>query len=121
MSRIYTVPEDIEIIAGDTVPIPYEAYLEDGGEIDFNIPGVTIEWSLSLFEYRNFPIFQKTNEEDGGIEVDSEVPYRFIVTLSSADTSNLSGIYLYQVEVGTPSGTKTRRVEGSLIVAQKNS
>ena len=115
MSKIYTVPGDIEIIAGDTVPIPYEVYREDGGEINFSIPGVEIEWCLSLWDDTSQLILKKSSS-NGGITVDVTHQDNFIVTLLPEDTSDLSGVFLYQIKITTPTGTELRRVQGSITI-----
>ena len=116
MSKIYSVPDELEIIAGDTVPIPYEVYREDGGEINFSLPGVEIDWCLSLWEYPDQLILKKSST-DGGISVDATNKNNFVVTLLPEDTSELSGVFLYQIGITTPSGTRSRRVQGSITIA----
>lgn len=119
MAKIYTVPDDIEMIAGDSVLIPYDVQRDDGGYVDFTLDGSNVEWFLSLWNDPDQLILKKSIADDGGISVDSVSPNIFVVALTSEDTSALAGPFLYQIEITIPSGEKLRKIQGSITIVPR--
>lgn len=133
-NRLFTLENTpIEIIAGDTVEIPYQVLKHDGKKIDLTTPGTKIEWLLSPYENLGYteiekvltiPIEGDADYADIGIPViinelgNKENTDCFNVKLIPTDTMGKSGMYTYQIVITDPNNAVNRRMQGNILIWQ---
>ena len=116
-NKIFTLDENsIEFIAGDTVSITYQVLKKDGEFVNLQLPGVKIMWVLSPFGQPDVTTLKKDNISSGGVSISSLEANMFDVNLTPDDTMNISGTYIYQVEITDPNGVVSRRIQGYITI-----
>lgn len=116
-SRVFTLAEEpIEIIAGDTVVIPFEAEQKDDGIINLNAAGTEIVWALAPYAAPDVVVLTKTNADSSEISISASAPNRFFVHLGEEDTSDLENMFTYQVIIKAPDGAISKRLQGYIII-----
>lgn len=119
-NRLFTLETTpIEIIAGDTIEIPYQALKRNGDIVNLRSPDTEIEWRLSPYDCLGVVVLTKKLSE-GQIDLSDDGVDCFSVVLFPEDTENLMGLHTYQITITDPSGAVNRRVQGSIHIWQRN-
>ena len=120
-NRLFTLENNpIEIIAGDTVEIPYQVLKHDGKKVDLSTPNTKIEWILSPYENLGYVTLKKELVNEGEITYLSDDTSCFNVKLMPEDTLGKYGMYTYQIIIIDPSGAINRRMQGNILIWQNN-
>lgn len=119
-NRLFTLETSpIEIIAGDTATIPYQALKQNGDIVNLGLSGTEIEWKLSPYNELGVVVLTKKLSESQ-VVLSTDGVDCFNVTLYPADTQNLSGMFTYQIIITDPNGAVNRRVQGNIHIWQSN-
>lgn len=118
MTNLYTVAEEMRIIAGDTKVLPFSVGRQDGNHVDLNLSGTTIKFFLYLYDQPEVNVL--TLSSGNGISVSTSDTSWFDVKLTSEQTKGLVGPYQYQIEITTPLNDIYRPVTGTLVFVQIN-
>lgn len=122
-NKLYTIAEDIDVLAGHQFTIPFSAQRKDGTPVDLTLADTVIKWMLVNYIDPNNPIKTYTynnNNRDGAIKVDASLPSDFDVHVAATDTENLVGEYRYQIEIKSPQDDVFRPIEGNVIIRSRN-
>lgn len=118
-NRLFTLETTpIEIIAGDTIALPYQALKEDGSIVDLN-QAKEIEWILSPYNDLSNAVLTKKLTE-GKVVISDGSPNCFSVILETNETKDLSGMFVYQIAITDSANRVNRRVQGNLHIWQSN-
>ena len=134
-NRLFTMDDNpIEIIAGDTVEIPYEVLRRDGRRVNLTEVGTEIIWMLSPYGNLGTTVLEKSlivsdssdidfsNISVGTKQSNSELGNLnyFNVKIMPQDTLGMSGLYTYQIVLKDSDGVVNRRMQGNILIWQNN-
>lgn len=99
--------EEFSMIAGSTRTLEFTVYEEDGVNL-LDLTGATIKWSLCPFGDFSYNVLQKNGVITGA--------GTFTVSLTSSDTSSLSGKYIQQPTITDFNGKIFKPSQGTVLI-----
>ncbi len=100
LNTIYTLP-DVEFVGGETNEFLFPVYKDENKSVPLDLSGCTASFDvINIINKSGTPIVSKAMLTKQADPSDDASPYNILtVILSSSDTVNLCGKYVYQITI----------------------